>query len=370
VASRTVGVVLVTAALAFSAAVRADPVTSTSPNIDTPEVIAPRTVDFLFFHRFDAVSSKLLNSPTFSLTIGVVDRLSVGVLYASSSNVGSGPNETQPILRFAALRQAQAAPLDLTAELAYNVAAESVDGALVGARRLGPVSLLATARGFSETYVTGGTGFAGGLGATLQLTRYLFLTGDLNRLIAVAHSSQLAPPVFRLGWSGGISFKIPYSPHAFSFYATNVNTVTLQGSSRGTDVIRYGFAFDVPFTDLDRWIEIFRPKAAGAPSPAPAAAAAQPAAPSGPAGQAGRVVEVAIQGNGYHPEQVTIRPGDTVRWVNHDPVRHTVTERAGSWTSPLLDQGQKYERRFDAAGRTDYTCTIHPFMHGTVVVGE
>jgi plastocyanin len=367
---RKTRVVLVIGALALAGDARADPVTSTTPNIDTPEVVAPRVFDFLFMHRFDAVAGKVLNSPTFFFNLGIVDRLSVGVVYATSSNVGIGPNEEQPIVRFAALQQSRAAPLDLTAELAYNFQAESVDGALVGARRFGPLSLLATARGFSDTYRFGGTGFAGGLGGTLQLTRYFFLVGDVNYLVAVEHASRLAPvpPVHHPGWSGGIAFKIPYTPHAFSFYATNVNTATLQGSSRGTETIRYGFAFDVPFTDLDRWIAIFHPKPAQAPA-APAAPTAQPAVPGGPAGP-GRVVEVAIQGNAYHPEEVSIRPGDTVRWVNRDPVQHTATDRGGKWTSPLLEQEQKFEHRFDAPGRFDYTCTVHPFMHGAVVVRE
>lgn len=345
----------------------ATPVTGDTPGLDGPQVTAPRTADFRFAHRFDVIASKVFNSPTFTFDLGLLDRVSAGVRYATSSDVGTGPNELEPIVKVEALRQRRAAPVDLTAEIAYNSQAKSADGALVAARDLGPVRLLANARGFSDAYGEGGAAFAGGIGASLAVVGGLRAVGDLNRVIAAQRESRLAPGWDRVGWSAGLAFPIPYSPHTLSLYATNVNTRTLQGSSRGSDTVRYGFEFDVPLEGLARWVGIVRrPAARGAPAAsaaAPAAAEAPP--PSGPSAQA---VEVTIENDAFRPAEIAVHPGDTVRWVNRDRVPHTVAEKSGGWTSPLLQEGSTFERRFDSAGSTDYVCTVHPFMHGKVVV--
>ena len=46
----------------------------------------------------------------------------------------------------------------------------------------------------------------------------------------------------------GLNLAIPRTPHTISLHATNVNNVTLQSSSRGTDETRYGFEFTIPIT--------------------------------------------------------------------------------------------------------------------------
>ena len=40
----------------------------------------------------------------------------------------------------------------------------------------------------------------------------------------------------------------------------------------------------------------------------------------------------------------------------------------GSFHSPTIGTGATYSYTFPTAGSFDYTCSIHPFMHGTVVV--
>lgn len=70
----------------------------------------------------------------------------------------------------------------------------------------------------------------------------------------------------------------------------------------------------------------------------------------------------------FRPGEVRIRVGQTVEWVNADPLAHTVKADDGSWGSGFLNQGQKYARRFTAAGTFSYHCEPHPQMKGTVVV--
>ena len=42
--------------------------------------------------------------------------------------------------------------------------------------------------------------------------------------------------------------------------------------------------------------------------------------------------------------------------------------RTGGWASQALDTGNSYAHVMTKAGSFSYICTIHPFMHGTVVV--
>lgn len=54
-----------------------------------------------------------------------------------------------------------------------------------------------------------------------------------------------------------------------------------------------------------------------------------------------------------------------VRWTNNDTVDHDIVGTDGT-SSPMITPGGAYERRFDRAGT--YTCSIHPFMTGTVTI--
>jgi plastocyanin len=60
--------------------------------------------------------------------------------------------------------------------------------------------------------------------------------------------------------------------------------------------------------------------------------------------------------------------GATVTWTNHDGEPHTIAASDGSFHSPGLDTNATYSYTFPTAGTFDYICSIHPFMHGTVVV--
>jgi LPXTG-motif cell wall-anchored protein len=70
----------------------------------------------------------------------------------------------------------------------------------------------------------------------------------------------------------------------------------------------------------------------------------------------------------FTPATITIHVGDTVTWINHGPSAHTATADNGSFNTGVLQKGHSASHTFTTAGTFSYICSIHPFMHGTVVV--
>jgi plastocyanin len=220
--------------------------------------------------------------------------------------------------------------------------------------------------------------------------------------------------VKRAAWSAGVHIAIPYTPHTLSLQATNTNVGTLQGTSRGSADVRYGFEFTVPLT-LRRWFGrpstppevvaatpatdtagVVRPDTvapvAAAPvvradtardtvrvpaarpdtTLAPAPAAERTPARRTPAARQQRarpaVVNVVMRNMTFVPGRITITPGTTVVWRNDDQLVHTVTANDKSFDSGLLQPGKTYRRTFDKPGQYPYYCVPHPFMKAVVVV--
>jgi plastocyanin len=76
---------------------------------------------------------------------------------------------------------------------------------------------------------------------------------------------------------------------------------------------------------------------------------------------------VAIREFSFQPAVLQIAPGRRVVFVNRDPVRHDVTESGVFGTGPFR-RGEAVAVRFTQRGVFPYRCTIHPYMHGKVVV--
>jgi plastocyanin len=71
----------------------------------------------------------------------------------------------------------------------------------------------------------------------------------------------------------------------------------------------------------------------------------------------------------YAPDPIEIRAGETVTWVNHDAVPHTVTATKGETPqSETLGLGESYQQTFTTPGTFVYICLYHRQMHGTIVV--
>ena len=80
--------------------------------------------------------------------------------------------------------------------------------------------------------------------------------------------------------------------------------------------------------------------------------------------------------NCFIPSTVTIHVGDSVTWDNFDSAAHTATAGSASdgpsgvWDSSLIMTGGSYSHIFDSEGVFPYFCMVHPWMLGTVIVGD
>ena len=79
-------------------------------------------------------------------------------------------------------------------------------------------------------------------------------------------------------------------------------------------------------------------------------------------------VKVGIDNFSFTPGTITIKPGDTVIFENHDDIPHLVVDSAGKFRSKALDTNDKFSVSFDKAGKFGYFCGLHPQMKGTIVV--
>jgi plastocyanin len=79
-------------------------------------------------------------------------------------------------------------------------------------------------------------------------------------------------------------------------------------------------------------------------------------------------IDVKIDNFTFNPQQITVKAGDTVTWVNHDDIPHTVTSKTMVFRSKAMDTDDKFSFTFATPGKFDYFCSLHPHMTGTIVV--
>jgi plastocyanin len=80
-----------------------------------------------------------------------------------------------------------------------------------------------------------------------------------------------------------------------------------------------------------------------------------------------KTARVAIRGFAYRPPTLRIRRGTKVVFANRDRAPHTATRR-GAFDTGRIRSGRSASVRFKRRGVYAYVCTIHPFMHGKIVV--
>jgi plastocyanin len=349
---------VLTSALAFGTSAGAQSVLTRSPNLDGAWVGPSGMLHFNFLHRFTASSAperKVTSAPTFLIAAGLPARTLIGAHYATNSELSPRyPNEWELFGRIAVLDQKSGAPLDLGAQVGYNLAAEGPDGEASVARQLGMVRVLAALRLLEDPGPTSGFDVALGTGVVVRLTRHIALSGDVTTLTERTPGEKVA-------WGAGINLAIPRTPHTLSLHATNVNNATLQSSSRGTDETRYGFEFTIPLT-LSRYF---------------GGGGARPSRPLEPTGRepAADTVSVerttlaaTVQDFNFSPATLELRAGTTVTWTNEGQMVHTVTAEDGSFDSGEIQPGERRSITFSRPGIYAYHCTPHPFMKGRVVV--
>ncbi len=77
---------------------------------------------------------------------------------------------------------------------------------------------------------------------------------------------------------------------------------------------------------------------------------------------------VAIDNFAFTPAVLTVKPGATVTFENHDDIPHLVIAVDGSYRSKALDTNDKFSFTFAKPGEYAYFCGLHPHMKGKIVV--
>jgi len=95
------------------------------------------------------------------------------------------------------------------------------------------------------------------------------------------------------------------------------------------------------------------------------AVAGLPVGPS--AAERSRTHVVEIRRFEFVPAEVEVGPGDTIRWINRDPVPHTATAADSAWDSGRLESGEAWDLVVGDGDAGNYLCAYHPTMRGQVV---
>ena len=393
---------------AFSSRAEAQSLLDRSPNLSGDWVGAPGTLYFHFVHRFtvsDAPQRKVSNVPTFLVAAGLPKRLLAGFNYSTNSTLAPNfPNEWEVFARWSPVAEDFGRPLDLGGQIGYNNAADGVDGEISAAKRFGRVRLVLAGRALSDPLESGNVRFAVAGGGTFRLGQYVAVAGDVASLTD-------RDSVEKVAWSAGLHIAIPLTPHTLSLHATNAPVGTLQGQSRGSDKIRYGFEFTIPLTlrryfgrraespstdtvvsvaavQVDTTAQAEKPAETTVPSPvvetpAPPAPTRAPSVSTQPAPTSrpvtatpkpappkpvARVRKTVIKNISYLQPKITVAVGTTVEWTNNDPLPHSVTAVDKSFNSGLIQPGKTYRHTFTKAGTFNFYCIPHPFMKGVITV--
>ncbi|MBS1879300.1 MAG: cupredoxin domain-containing protein [Actinobacteria bacterium] len=70
----------------------------------------------------------------------------------------------------------------------------------------------------------------------------------------------------------------------------------------------------------------------------------------------------------YRPTPLRVGAGTTVVFSNQSSVTHTATANGGSFDTGQIRPGRSARVTFRRPGIYLFHCTIHPFMHGKIIV--
>ncbi len=77
---------------------------------------------------------------------------------------------------------------------------------------------------------------------------------------------------------------------------------------------------------------------------------------------------IAITASGFNPQEVTVRPGDTVLWKNTDKVAHRVVSDTGTFRSQRIQPGGSFSYRFPVDSSYSYHDATKTSFTGVVNV--
>jgi len=78
-------------------------------------------------------------------------------------------------------------------------------------------------------------------------------------------------------------------------------------------------------------------------------------------------VKLTIDNFTFSPAELKVKVGDTVTWINHDDIPHTVVS-PGKFRSKTMDTDATFSFTFSSAGDYKYFCSLHPHMTGMIKV--
>jgi len=70
----------------------------------------------------------------------------------------------------------------------------------------------------------------------------------------------------------------------------------------------------------------------------------------------------------YEPDPIRARIGQTITWTNRDTDPHDITAENGAFDSGPVASGGTFRWKALRPGTYRYFCTLHPEMHGTIIV--
>ncbi|WP_156769204.1 plastocyanin/azurin family copper-binding protein [Methanococcus vannielii] len=77
---------------------------------------------------------------------------------------------------------------------------------------------------------------------------------------------------------------------------------------------------------------------------------------------------ILIENFSYNPDNITLKKGTNVRWLQKDSVRHSVTSDEGIFDSGLLSKGVSFEYTFYDVGVYNYHSKPHQYVKGTIFI--
>ncbi|MCD6546945.1 MAG: cupredoxin domain-containing protein [Nanoarchaeota archaeon] len=75
---------------------------------------------------------------------------------------------------------------------------------------------------------------------------------------------------------------------------------------------------------------------------------------------------VVITDKMFVPQELKIKQGETVVWINKDNIKHKIN--GVGFKSPTLNPGDRYYHTFDEKGVYVYSSELYPAAVGTIVV--
>jgi plastocyanin len=70
----------------------------------------------------------------------------------------------------------------------------------------------------------------------------------------------------------------------------------------------------------------------------------------------------------YEPNPIRVKVGQAITWTNKDGDPHDVTADNGAFASGPIGAGGTYRMVLTAPGKYTFFCTLHPEMHGEIIV--